>query len=45
VRNILVAGGAAPDQITLTSYGEERPAVAGRGESSWAQNRRAELSY
>lgn len=45
MRNVLVAGGAAPDQITLTSYGEERPAVTGRDESSWSQNRRAELNY
>ncbi|MFT6015727.1 MAG: peptidoglycan-associated lipoprotein [Candidatus Azotimanducaceae bacterium] len=27
------------------SYGEEKPAVLGAGESSWAQNRRVAIKY
>ncbi len=39
----LTSLGVAPDRIEIVSYGEEDPAVVGSSESSWAQNRRAEL--
>ena len=45
VRSYLVARGASRSQIEVISYGEEKPAVLGGGESSWAQNRRVELKY
>ncbi|MEM8951711.1 MAG: peptidoglycan-associated lipoprotein Pal [Pseudomonadota bacterium] len=41
VRNYLLALNVAPNQILTISYGEERPADAGSGESAWANNRRA----
>ena len=45
VRRFLMAEGARADQISTLSYGEERPADHGHGESSWALNRRVELVY
>ena len=36
----LVRSGVAAQRISIISYGEERPAVRGAGEESWAQNRR-----
>ena len=44
-RNYLTAQGVAANNIRVISYGEERPAAAGNAENSYAQNRRAELSY
>jgi len=41
----LASKGASSSQIEVISYGEERPAALGHEESSWAQNRRAELQY
>lgn len=35
--------GAADAQLEAVSFGEEHPAVQGSNESTWAQNRRAEL--
>ncbi|TPD62070.1 peptidoglycan-associated lipoprotein Pal [Emcibacter nanhaiensis] len=40
VKNYLVALGVSASQIRTVSYGKERPAVSGSGESVWAQNRR-----
>lgn len=40
----LVANGVDASRIDISSMGEERPAVAGSGESAWAQNRRAEFA-
>lgn len=45
VKRVLVLNGATPDQVENVSYGEEKPAMEGTGESVWAQNRRAELVY
>ena len=45
VRAYLVAQGAARNQIEGISYGEEKPANKGHSESSWAENRRAEIVY
>ncbi|WP_321394160.1 peptidoglycan-associated lipoprotein Pal [Emcibacter sp.] len=40
VKNYLVALGVSASKIRTVSYGKERPAVSGSGESVWAQNRR-----
>ncbi len=45
VRRLLEAGGAAPSQLTMISYGEERPGTSGQNEEAWALNRRVELVY
>ena len=45
VRQALRLQGVADSQTTTVSFGEERPAVAGEGESVWAQNRRVEILY
>ena len=42
VKNFLVDMGIPTDRLTTISYGEERPAVMGRNESAWAQNRRVQ---
>jgi len=39
----LKALGVADGQLSVLSYGEERPAVSGSSEESWALNRRVEL--
>jgi len=43
VQQGLVAGGASAAQISVVSYGEERPADPGHDESAWAKNRRVEI--
>lgn len=45
VQRFLVVNGASRDQIETVSYGEEKPAVMGSGESAWSQNRRVELIF
>lgn len=40
-RDYLVALGANPDQLSLISYGEERPVDPDHTEEAWAKNRRA----
>jgi peptidoglycan-associated lipoprotein len=45
VRDFLVLQGVSSSKIETVSYGEERPAVSGSGESSYSKNRRVELSY
>lgn len=45
VRDFLVLQGVSSSKIETVSYGEERPAVSGSGETSWSKNRRVELSY
>jgi peptidoglycan-associated lipoprotein len=35
--------GVKTTQLEAVSFGEERPAASGGGETAWAQNRRAEL--
>jgi len=45
VKRFLEAEGVDPVQINTISYGEERPLALGSDETSWAQNRRAELVY
>jgi len=43
VRDFLVLQGVNGANIETVSYGEERPASMGSGESSWSKNRRVEL--
>jgi peptidoglycan-associated lipoprotein len=43
VKDALVNQGVSPSRIRTVSYGEERPAVQGSGESVWSKNRRVEL--
>lgn len=45
VERFLIVNGASRNQIETVSYGEEKPAVMGTGESVWAQNRRVELIF
>lgn len=45
VRRVLLLQGAATDQLSTVSFGEERPAVTGSDEETWAMNRRVELVY
>ena len=45
VRQALMLNGVQSGQIETLSYGEERPAMRGSGESVWAQNRRVEIVY
>ncbi|MCP5160307.1 MAG: peptidoglycan-associated lipoprotein Pal [Hahellaceae bacterium] len=45
VERFLIVNGVARNQIESVSYGEERPAVMGHEESSWAKNRRAVIAY
>ena len=41
VKNYLVGNGISGDRIKTISYGKERPAFLGSGESVWSKNRRA----
>ena len=41
VHNYLVSLGVPAANVRVTSYGESRPFATGKGESDWAQNRRA----
>jgi peptidoglycan-associated lipoprotein len=43
VLNALTLLGVSPSQVEAVSFGEERPAVQGSNEETWARNRRAEL--
>ncbi len=45
VRRLLLLQGVAAGQISTVSFGEERPADDGSGESAWARNRRVEITY
>ena len=45
IARVLTVNGVSSSQIELVSFGEEKPAVMGHNESSWAQNRRVELKY
>lgn len=43
VANYLAIQGVNRNRFDIISYGEEKPARLGSGESSWSKNRRAEL--
>jgi peptidoglycan-associated lipoprotein len=45
VQRVLELNGVAPEQITVVSYGEEKPAAEGSSEAAWRLNRRVELLY
>jgi peptidoglycan-associated lipoprotein len=45
VRRFMVAEGAATDQMSTLSYGEERSAESAHGEQAWRQNRRVIIQY
>ena len=45
VSSALQANGGSGSQLSVISYGEERPVCDESGESCWSQNRRVELVY
>lgn len=45
VRAVLLSNGVPADQLSTVSFGEERPAVEGSSEQSYAMNRRVEINY
>jgi len=45
VSSALQANGASGTQITVVSYGEERPVCTESSEDCWARNRRVEIIY
>ena len=45
VSSALQASGGPASQLSVISYGEERPVCNEGGESCWSQNRRVELVY
>lgn len=45
VKMYLQGKGVSADQISIVSYGKEKPAVLGHDEAAWAKNRRAVLVY
>ena len=42
-KNYLVSLGISARQLSVISYGEEKPAARGSNEAAWAKNRRAEF--
>lgn len=45
VQRILELNGAAKEQISTVSYGEEKPLDPGHNEAAWSKNRRALIVY
>jgi peptidoglycan-associated lipoprotein len=45
VQQRLLAAGVSQGQISVVSFGEERPAALGHDESAYSQNRRVEFIY
>jgi peptidoglycan-associated lipoprotein len=45
VQSVLLVQGASASQLSTISFGEERPANTGTGDSAWAKNRRVEIVY
>ncbi|MDQ3511428.1 MAG: peptidoglycan-associated lipoprotein Pal [Pseudomonadota bacterium] len=45
VSSAIQANGGSGTQITVVSYGEERPTCTGSNEDCWARNRRVEIVY
>ena len=45
VSSALQANGGSASQVTVVSYGEERPTCNDSGEDCWAKNRRVEIVY
>ncbi len=44
VTDLLVSSGIPSARVVTTSFGEERPADSGFGESAWSKNRRVEIT-
>jgi peptidoglycan-associated lipoprotein len=44
-RDALSVAGGGSNQLTVVSYGEERPTCTSSDESCWQQNRRVEIVY
>ena len=45
VQRILELNGTGGGQVTVVSYGEEKPAADGHSEAAWRLNRRVEIIY
>ena len=45
VRRLILLQGAAASQISVISYGEEKPVALSHDDEAWRLNRRAELIY
>lgn len=45
VERMMRSQGVTGGQLEIVSYGEEKPAVSGSGESAWSMNRRVEVGY
>ena len=45
VNSALQANGGSASQLTVVSYGEERPTCTESNEGCWSQNRRVEIVY
>ncbi|PPD32722.1 MAG: peptidoglycan-associated lipoprotein [Methylomonas sp.] len=45
VERMMRSQGVTGGQLEVVSYGEEKPAVSGSGESAWSMNRRVEVGY
>ncbi|MGZ8137588.1 MAG: peptidoglycan-associated lipoprotein Pal [Methylococcaceae bacterium] len=45
VASMMKVQGVSESQLSIVSYGEEKPAAFGSDESAWEQNRRVELDY
>ena len=45
VARYLVSAGVNANQLSVVSYGKEKPVADGSNEQAWAQNRRVELDY
>lgn len=45
VRSTLLSHGAGEKQVNVKTLGEARPKLTGHDESSWAENRRADVVY
>ncbi|MDH5764648.1 MAG: OmpA family protein, partial [Gammaproteobacteria bacterium] len=45
VRRLILLQGASASQITVISYGEEKPVALNHDEEAWRLNRRVELIY
>ena len=45
VKKVMTVLGVGDSRIETISYGEEKPKASGHDESSWSQNRRADIKY
>lgn len=45
VANIMMLKGVGEHQISIVSYGKEKPEVMGHDDSAWSRNRRAVIIY